>query len=670
MRKVYLLFFIFLLISTNLFSKDSASFRSALRYSQVARSLVLDQEWDNAIVEVEKGLAYEQNLSDLWYIKAMCLEAKGNIKAESIAAVKKSLDIDVWREINPDAARIMYANYLTDSCSANEALGVIDKKPAVFTADAQYIRERIYYILKDFEKAQMVVNSARKLFPDDSRFPLLFFKNEIPNDKNRALATNLLKMLDRWTSVCPEILVYASNFVDNEKKLDMLGKFDSTKVKNLDFLINALEVGLLTDEQIIERIKAYSSEIVDSKKIDMLLGKLSDEQIKTDFCKYLETYSGIMTKDTNNDDIPDLYIEYYLGNVANISYYENQDGIISWSARLKNGIPEFLNLKCEKKQIFYNNFPEILRIIFPAGEDLTLVSSAISWAPFIFQSLENCSADFFTSVSLNPVEFSTIDIGFLLDNISVLETSTNERSDGKIRFTVLDGKILNADYNTAGTKYAYAAFEDGIPLFRNLDSDGDSVFEITEFYEFNEKEFRNFQTETEKRALSATLFGTLFAPEGLYLSKIVADLNSDYINDYFEEYKQNSEKICGWDTDSDGIYDIGFIKKADSSNLERLQTEEEIFYLHPVSKEKVIAKAINGSPVSVKIGEIEKIITKDSKHNLYWIGQVPKTTDFADKVLLLLKQNGGSVVSNIYEKRVAAIKIGTFCFGEIIDEIE
>ena len=216
MKKFFLVILIIFALEYFSSAVDNASFRTALRYAQVARSLSLEGKWTEALEQTERGLAYEKNFSDLLYLKAYSLAALGEKKYLAIDCVKQAVENNLWREINPDSARILYANYMSDTNRSGEALKILDSKPAIFSSDAEFIRAKSNYRLGNFSAARKNISTARKVFTGDERFALLFFQIENPYDTDVLLAKQLVKLVDTWKRFAPEILIYASHFVDEE----------------------------------------------------------------------------------------------------------------------------------------------------------------------------------------------------------------------------------------------------------------------------------------------------------------------------------------------------------------------------------------------------------------------------------------------------------------------
>src|SRR5574344_2815076 len=169
-------------------SAKLANRRTALRCLALAKEYAADKDWKAVPSQAALGLADDDTIADLWYVYAVADNALGETKAVVLPLVTKALTEGEWVDYNRDGARVLYADILCDTGRFSEVPGILDAKPVIFSADAEYIRAKAYYRMKDEASvgtARTKVDTARKIYPDDTRFPLLFFKCESPDDDNQ-----------------------------------------------------------------------------------------------------------------------------------------------------------------------------------------------------------------------------------------------------------------------------------------------------------------------------------------------------------------------------------------------------------------------------------------------------------------------------------------------------
>lgn len=663
MKKRFCIILLLTLCVVSLFCKDGPNFRTALRYAQVARGLTMEGDFSEALNQVEKGLAYEENFSDLLYIKAFCLSALGEKKYLAKECVEKAVKNNSYREINPQQGRILYASYLVDTMDCEKALDVLDATPVIFTSDGEYLRAIANYRLGNFAAARKNISNGRKVFGGDTRFPLLFFSMENPFNVDLKLTEQLLKLLDKWKSE-PEILVYASKFVEAEKQIEMLKEYEAlvANKKSFEYVLTSLECQHLEQNVAIEKfIGLMDNSVIKQNDLERLLKyPLTDENINTVF-EFMKNSSFILSQDFTKDFVADFFVYYEKGKIYKTEFFEKQDDRLTFRGIIKDESVASVNYEKFNMDFDYYKYPDVERMKFSTGENVHLVSNEIHLklldiSPFEKLNDEKSQVNKVTLV--NPI-YTNYTFDNFINNISRFTSPTDERTNGYILFTVLNGKITSANYyNEIGKQFAFTAFDDGLPIFRNVDGDDDGNFEITEYYKFNKEDYTNYQSAEEKIVMDKNLFGTLHSPKGLYLTKIEADLNNDYICDYFEIFKENNTKICGWDTDNDGIDDIGFVNYSDGYF--------DIFYKDYISKENVYCKLKDNIPVSMLKKNIESPVTKDEVYDLYWIGDVPEN-NIASYLIENLQDVLGIQIFETDGKKIVATKVGDFLFGEIID---
>ena len=150
------------------FSVDSVNRRTAVRCLKLAESYLSSGDFGNALAQSELGLNYDDSVADLWYVKAAAKSGLGESKADVLPLVMKSITEGEWVDYNRDGARVLYADLLCDTGNYVQAIAILDSKPFVYSADAEFIRVKSYYCMRTEEsiiKARDKVNSARKIYP-------------------------------------------------------------------------------------------------------------------------------------------------------------------------------------------------------------------------------------------------------------------------------------------------------------------------------------------------------------------------------------------------------------------------------------------------------------------------------------------------------------------------
>ncbi len=648
---------IFILISGFIFSLENASEKASLRYAQIANSFLLDNNFSEALKNADYGLNYNSELSDLYYIKAKALTGLNYEKYKVLENVQTAYDLNNYREINPALVKTFYASLLCDTMRPEQAIELLEKKPVVFTSETEYIKALSLYRLGKKQEARRVIDSARKVFTDNPIFPELFFTWDNPAFTDKKLAAIFINNIDSYAKKNPRILFLASRFV-NDKDNKFLFRYNETTPKDLDFIAECLSKKIIfTETQAFELIKEITAKTFSLKHIldfKTLFIELSEE-----YKNYIDNYNGLILQDYFFDGIDDTLIYVTNGKTTKIETYNFQDDKISELIQFsENNISSISFLKINLGFV-YSEYPVVSGMSFSTGENINTVPYEVS------AKLVTLKKDFSFNY-INKYDVPTVDEKLLqqfnfnkyLSSVSSFYTLT---PDGiKIVFHLLEGKIINADYYKDDKKISYTAFENGIPVFRKTDKDLDGIFETTEIFGNDVSKAKLCQTDSERLLLEKSLYGTLKLDEAIYLSKVNADLNNDFINDYAEIFDDEDFLIKEWDSDFDGMFDTEYKRsKKDFS-------KEFIVYTQPVSNKKIQTELYNGIPVKIDDSISVKNVTKGESKFFYWIG-IKIVTEAETKIIQVLNKETTCFI-DFDNKKIKGTRIGSFYFGEVIDE--
>jgi hypothetical protein len=657
MKKRLLFLIIIFLLSSSIFSVDYDSENVALRYSQIANSYLLDENFSEALKNAEYGLNYNSGLSDLYFIKAKALDQLNNSKFEVIENVETAYKLNNYREINAASVKTFYAKLLCETTRPAQALTLLETKPVVFSSETEYIKALALYRLGKRNDARKVIDSARKIFTETPIFCELFFTWENPSTVDKNLLAVFLKNIDAYANKNPKLFVLASKYV-SDKDNKFLFKYNEAAEADLEFLCECLKKQIIFSEfDALNKIRQLTQKEFPLNYI-LEFNKLF-HQVSDEYKKYIDSYTGIILQDFYTDKIYDTFIYTKEGLTDKIESFNLQDGrlftLITFSNDKINSIafPQ-INLNFN-----YSDYPYISDMFFSNGEKISTVPYEVS-EDLVFLEKEN---NFYALKKLNFSSSNKIinenyNLKKYLSKISSFKTPLSETSF--INFHLLDGTIINADYYSDNLKIAYAVFEKGIPVFRNIDKNNDGLFETTEIYGFDILKDKSYQTENEREKLEKSLFGSIKMNPGIYLSKINCDLNNDYIIDYSETFDNDEYFIKEWDSDYDNVFDTVYKQNKNDPS------QEFIVYFQPVSNIKIQTELKDGIPVSIDDSITVKSVTKGKTKFFYWIGNTI-LNDAEEQIKEKLEIENVCYV--LFDgRRISASKIGNFYFGEVIDE--
>jgi hypothetical protein len=653
----------------------AANRRTAVRCLQLARQYADDKQWEAADSQASLGLAYDDAVADLWYIRALAGTSLGLSKSTVIPFVKTALTDAVWVDYNRDAARLLYADLISDTGNFQEALDCIDAPPMLYSADAECIRVKCYYNLPgktNGAKARSKIDAARRIYPLDTRFPLLFFRYEYRNDGD-TYSAEVLRIADLCTAGLsqtahpdPELEIYAALFARGETRIRMLKSFNARGLTHPLYAAAALQSGLIDQNAALSYLLKFADTSIDLRVLESFVPLITEESAKKTFADYLTAYGGTLTEDTDGDLISNLRVSYKRGRPDQIVYDGNQDGAPEWTASCDFGVPVSVHSTHGAQDIIYGTWPAVIKSVWLASgtaPSLTLnfAPDALSWTPFLLEPRmiinKTLGTDFFYPVlPAHPVELTKAQ---LVAAASEYEIPSPERPDAVITVSVLNGVPQTAHYAVNGVQYAQTFFTDGIPVQRMVDQDGDGRFETTEIYE-------RASGLTAADAL-VSVYGTPETASVVRLKAVQVDTNGDTLPDYTEEYAEDGTKTSSWNNESNGQWDVRYVKHPavpDGS------VSEDAFFHQPWTNEIVMVSSVNGVPVSVKAGDHTLSVTRDSAAGVYWIGQ-PGSAAAAQKCMETVNQSTVQGVCSIVEtgsERVLAVRVGKMIFGEMLPD--
>lgn len=693
-KKIFLSLFVLLSARFFLFAVSSslsaANRRTAVRCLKLSESFLSSDDYENALAQAELGLAYDEDVSDLWYVKAAAKSGLGASRAELIPLVSHALTEGEWVDYNRDGARILYADLLCDTGNYDQAVGILDAEPFIYSSDAEFIRAKSYYRIRtaeSVEKARNKINSARKIYPSDKRFPKLFFKHEYdflrPVNSGgdfqagsglvQKIADSFLAKMPEYDNPDADLEIYSVFFASGEQQKRLAQAFSSHGMRHPLYALVALKCGLMSQQEAWDYFCAFADESVSAEMLVDILPMISDEETVASVKEHLDAFSGTLSFDTDFDLEPNLSAKYMRGRPANFSWDKENDSVIEWSAECDFGVPETLRLTQGNVQLYYGNYPSIIKAVFESEKNsegeavFNLADESLRWSPFEIKPLETAESlfgiDFYVPEVFPYAE--SLDESALLRNCSNYEISSEERPGARIRFYVLEGKFQTAEYIADGKIYARAEFSDGFPSVRSVDNDGDGIFETVETFGYDPENLLNISA-SEQNQIMTNLFGHAASGSGIYLKMVQIDSNGDTIPDFSEEYLGDNGKISSWDFDGDSRWDIRYKRypQADSASP---VIEDAQFYTNPERK-LVTVTLWNSVPVKVEYEKQFFPVTQGASNSFYWIG---KAGDADDEKFLLENfdkslEQGISVVLQSKKSRMMAVKIAQNIYGEIL----
>ena len=661
--------------SENLSSAEIANRQTAIRCAEVAKSFFMQEDYEFAFSQAELGLAYDDKISDLWYVKAMCVKNQNKPKAQVLEFAKKSFENSDWTCFAEDLGIVLYAEVLIQTGDFEKAYGVLENRKDIYSRDAEYLRALSSYLLGDVVKARNIIASAVNVFPEDVRFPKLFYKSEYFNsvfigeeiDSGAlSVACKLNSKISLWIKKDSEILFYAHFFEQNEEVANrLLLQFYSEYQLIPDAIPLAIEKNILSQEQGRLAFENFSSTGIEVNLFKKIISSFTDEKHKILCVSFLSKFSGIVTYDSNNDFISDMKVFYDAGRPKIIQQDFNQDDVIDNEIHCDFGSPSVMQLYSQNLELTYGTYPFVDSVRLFDNTNYFLVKDSYKWTNVEFVA-EKISDNFIFYLPEPILEVEKVDVSNLFSNSYRISTEIKKENDiFQKRFVLSNGMPVQSTYAKNGIPYANAIFEGGHILYRNVDKNYDGLYELTEYYSFDTFNHKTFIDKDECDLLYEELFGTIDALEGLYVSKISIDDNNDEIPECSEEFFYNG-KITTW-FDSNGEVTVCYEKKFEGDSIIELSS-----FTNPITKKNVTVVFVDGTPKSLVDSQDNFAVLQNDITPIYWINQIPEDK-LASLVFESLSENSeqGKVVFLNYPQfsnlRVMATKIGENYFAQCFE---
>lgn len=661
---------------------NSANRNTALRCLKLAESCLVGNDYENALKQAELGLSYDENISDLIYLKAAAEISMGRTKSEVIQVISEAFEKNDWVGYSKNGARILYADLLSDTGRFNESMDVLDEGQMIFSADAEFIRIKNLYRMgteASVNSARLKLNSARRIYPSDLRFPNIFFmfefvylmeNNKINNgyeipDVVRSISSFYIKKLPDYTGEHLELELLASFFAEKDEKNRLVNAiYSKNQTENPVLAIAGLDVGLFDDQQAFDMFFEMSGESVSLELLQILLDKIQNVEVQNQLMEKMLNFSGILEIDENYDLQNELIVEYELGRPKSIKYDKNNDGVIDLFSTCDFGAPAFVYFAQENAELFYDSYPSVSKISFK-DRDFTLnfLHDDYYFSPYSLipdSYIQKLGLDFYVPYLNQQIAYPSSDD--LFAKASSVTIPVKERDDAYVVYTLADGKFVNADFFEKDLRYAYCDFGTNLPVSRFADYDADGYFEIVEIYDEVEKSSSLYDS-----TLIENNFSILLKDYPLYLKKILIDRNGNTFYEFTEQYLENNGKICCWDNDDDGVVDCQYIRYP--AEIDESLVEETIYFEKNGSPDLILS-TLDGVPVKMILKNSEVMVYAGEKNGLYWI-EDEGTPEMENLILQQISSDiaqGTIELLKIEDKRISVILVGKNLYCKVLPD--
>ena len=657
-------------------SAGAANKNTALRCLKLAESCLVAGDWQNALNQAEMGLSYDDSISDLYYIKAAAQLSLGGTKADALRLISSAFERSSWAGYTKNGARLFLADLLSDTGLYEESLTALDSEPYIYSADAEFIRIKNYYRMgteESLANARQRLNSDRRVYPSDQRFPEIFFmfeslfmseaerdglKYKVPQIVTTVADSYIAKLPD-YSDRNQELELMAASFARGEDKLRLIKAIDA-KNKSLSELlaIAALRAGIYTDSEAFDMFFGAADSSLSLDLLETFIALLTEPEIIQKAAETLATFTGTLYIDENMDLQYEFVVQYENGRPSYIKYDGNNDGETELYSSCDFGAPVFVYFNSSRIQFFYDTFPRISKVSY---SDRNLVFNFLHddfvFSPFDFMTdtvFSRTGADFY-------IPYISKDVAIplpqeLIEKASSFELPVTERDDAKIVYTLSGGNLVFAEFYEKNARYAYCDFSKETSFVRFVDYDNDGTFETTELYAEIPYAQEGLRSDENTRIVSS-VFNFIDNRNDIYLRKIQIDSNANTFSEFSEEYLEYNGKITIWDNDDNGLPDCQYIRYPQKEGESLI---EESLYYDSNGLQILSLTIADGVPVKLNADNKEVMVYAGEAADLYWI-ETKGNSDEEEAVLNYVAhgfEQGKIDIIDYKEERISVIKVG------------
>lgn len=509
----------------------ATSFENALSYTLAAR-VSLDAGFAATAAEyADTALVYCETSSDAWYLKTLAesILYAGNPVSETIDTLEHAFaDGAFWLNENEYDARM----WLSELCYAT---GKYQRAAEILTADSAVTEKKlllltkVWYVLGEKENARQCVETGVQMYPDNPDFLILYFSNEQPCDvAETPLCIRLTDSVALFDPTASDLYLYASKFVDDDTSARYVQLYGQYRATNPLYPLYALEKGFMSFDA---ALFMFDSLCHDGMRYDQFssLCSLATEEDYVYLYAFLDEFNGVILFDTAETGLLDMTCSYRYGRPYSVVYDRDCDNSVDMLVFCDYGTPVSVHLPSAGMKLEYNRYPSVTKVTFAEPEiTLDFARNASTWKAVSMEKAVFSTEDFtFYVPSLADSLEDAIPANFYA-GCSSIECTSDDPEGCAVHLIMNGGKPVDIFYTVRGRLYAHAYFSEGKLLYRDVDMDGDGIYELSEHYLYD-------APEPDSALIGNRIFGTV--AECFEIPRF-AILLSDADGDGFYEYEE------------------------------------------------------------------------------------------------------------------------------------
>ena len=343
MKKKFIFAICLFLLITLAHAQNLGDYAIAEHYVSWAEEAMSQGRWSEALVVLERGSDYADVSSDISYLLALARSHFNHSLVSVLQALRRALATQHWNNYTPQDAHLMEAELFIGLRFYDEALGILSLVDEV--PESARLRLLALRFRSDFEGASRLefyhyTEEAMNRFPMSTGVVRVFLeylkaedaKGNYPNERELAIFDLIRRRLPALIPIEGELAWMAAPFLgDVEETRRMVAAYRAIHEADPASIPIALNLGVIDENIALEELFSIRNRIngIDLALMDMIWELLRHDEGRDLFQRYLSSFSGVITSDSDGDGIPEAIAHYANGLLT----YYHYDGI-------QSGIPE------------------------------------------------------------------------------------------------------------------------------------------------------------------------------------------------------------------------------------------------------------------------------------------------------------------------------------------
>ena len=305
----------------------------AERYALWGQTAIDSGQWSEALAGLERAADFADLSSDISYLLALARLHENRPLYDVLDALNLALAVDRWKLYKSEDARLERAGILISLKAYSEALSDLARvsnspRETVLTLKAISASRPWDFI--------RIMNEALNRYPDETE-PVRIFLHFLakqsaigvdPGEGELELLNTVLRRLPLLIPKDPELAWMASQyFWDASDATRLVQAYRAVNVPHPASIPVALSLGVIDEETALNELFSPASGTIDLALLEKVWDLLTLDNTRVVFRRNLSSYSGVITEDSNMDDIPETIARYNDGKLEYSSYDFAQGGI-------------------------------------------------------------------------------------------------------------------------------------------------------------------------------------------------------------------------------------------------------------------------------------------------------------------------------------------------------